>query len=990
MATPRHDGFSLEVAAQALRRWLTPIIVLVLFHIVSWAAGREDGLWLPGLGLALVCLPWFGWWCLPVLAADFFLLRAFTHADQPLWLWFVDSLLFAAQLAASWWCFAVAARCSSELDDPTSATIFLVVVVGGASLAAALPQSLLWAVAGDRRLWSELFLLLTVSRMLGLLTVAPLLLVVVTPWLQHRHFVHVPRGADAPGRWAPAGGTVGERIELAGLTLCNAILTFAVVVPVLTGAPGADPPSVEAVRAAGGISLLIVCWTGLRQGTRGGVVASATVALAVLAAATLAKIKPQDLQPHQGDLLAQTSVALLVGAAATWLRTSEMRYRRVVGHIPVILYSVRLRRVIPMLVRPGRRPDSKPEVGTGPQIVAQAVVTLVSQASRQLFGVPPETLEGPFARWLEIVHPADREVLQAALTQLVLQRQPVTCEYRIAAAGLGDASSDGAARPPERWMRDTLAPHHDEQGQLDGWDGVVEDISETRALSQDLRRTTSMLQSLVANLPTGVFFVQGELGQPILVNARARQLLGQREDLAAGVAHLSRVYRLHRPDGTPYPTEELPITKALRWGVACSANDIVVHRPDGRRVPLITWAAPVDLSQAGQPDAAVWVLEDLTSLHQAESARHESEARLRATFAAMAEGVLIHDGLGNILECNPAATAILGAAGADLIGKFGLGIPSPLVRGDGTPLPPDELPIAVALRSGAAVRDVVIGIPGEHRTRWLQVSCVPLAAGQATAVGNRARLVTTFADITPHREAQADLQKSQRLELVGRLASGVVHDFNNMLTALIGMAAIARGGLAPEHPVREDLTRIIDIGEQAANVAGQLLTFSKQRRFSPRPVDLNVVVAHTLAILKGALPHSIQLNTQRTSDDLWVLADETQLKQVLMNLCLNARDAMPQGGTLSVSTGRVARSDGTWITCSVRDTGCGMDQHTLEHLFEPFYTTKERGSGLGLAVVQQIIDQFGGTIDVTTKVGEGTCFTFWLRECPPPHDDWSV
>src|SRR5207245_4645951 len=201
----------------------------------------------------------------------------------------------------------------------------------------------------------------------------------------------------------------------------------------------------------------------------------------------------------------------------------------------------------------------------------------------------------------------------ASVTPLGLQKQPVTCEYRVAATSPGVApAADGPARSVA-WVRDTMAPHHGAHGQLDGWDGVVEDITEARALSQNVRSTSGMLQALVANLPTGVFFVQGPWGQPVLVNARARQLLGQREDLAAGIAHLSEIYRLHRPDGTPYPADELPIVKALRWGPTCVAIDIVVHRRDGRRVPLITWAAPVDLGNLGRPEAAVWVLEDMTT-----------------------------------------------------------------------------------------------------------------------------------------------------------------------------------------------------------------------------------------------------------------------------------------------------------------------------------------------------------------------------------------
>jgi signal transduction histidine kinase len=498
-----------------------------------------------------------------------------------------------------------------------------------------------------------------------------------------------------------------------------------------------------------------------------------------------------------------------------------------------------------------------------------------------------------------------------------------------------------------------------------------------------------MLQALVTNLPTGVFFVQGPHGQPILVNARARQLLGQREDLAAGVAHLSQVYRLHKPDGSPYPAEDLPVAKALNWGTTCMANDIVVHRLDGRRVPLITWAAPVDLGSVGQPEAAVWVLEDLTPLKRAELARSESEARLRATFESMAEGLLIQDESGTILECNPAAAAILGVPGNELVGHPWLDQDERRLRGDGTPMPAAECPDRAALATGKPVHNCIVGLAGDNAIRWLQVSCMPLAAPPASISANRGRLVTTFTDITAHRQSQDDVQKSQRLELMGRLAGGTVHEFNNMITALMGMAAIARGGVPVDHPVREDINRIIDIGEQAANVAGQLLAFSKQRRTTPRATDVNTVVVHTLTILKSVMSSSIKVQTQLAEGDLWVMADDTQLKQIVMNLCLNARDAMPRGGNLAVRTMRQEEDRLWWIGWSVQDSGCGMDEATRNRAFEPFFSTKEHGTGLGLAVVQQIIERFGGRIELWSEPGQGSRFEIWLPECPPPQD-WSV
>ncbi len=222
--------------------------------------------------------------------------------------------------------------------------------------------------------------------------------------------------------------------------------------------------------------------------------------------------------------------------------------------------------------------------------------------------------------------PADRELVIAALGQLNLQRQPVTCEYRVLAP-----SEPGAPEPDQtggvRWVRDSLTPHHTDDGLLDGWEGFVEDITERRKLSYNLRRSSQMLQALIANLPAGVFFVHGAQGYPLLANARARQLLGQREDASVPLAQLSRLYRLHRPDGSEYPPEELPVAKALLLGQTCSASDIVVYRPDGRRIALVTWAAPVQLGEKGPVDAAVWVLEDLTALQE----RHAPPANAPAS-----------------------------------------------------------------------------------------------------------------------------------------------------------------------------------------------------------------------------------------------------------------------------------------------------------------------------------------------------------------------
>ena len=735
-----------------------------------------------------------------------------------------------------------------------------------------------------------------------------------------------------------------------------------------------------------GFSLLLVVWAGLRQGLRGGSLVAATSGILALSLAGIMHVSVFDFSPLQGNLLAQCSTALLVGASAGWIRASEARYRQMVGHIPVVLYSARMPRgldVPAQSLEPSlalKRAHIQPDLPSGNmpsgRILAQeAEVTLVSPACQAVFAChSPEDLLGPYASWLDRIDPADRELVIAALAQLCLQRLPVTCEYRVLAP-----APAGQAAPAIRWVRDTMVAHRSREDSLNGWEGVIEDITEQRSLAQNLRRTNGMLQALVTFLPTGVFFVQGPIGQPILVNQRARQLLGRREDLAAGISQLAHVYRLHRPDGSEYPADELPVAKALRYGTTNMANDVVVHRADGRRVPLITRAAPIDWTGMGNPDAAVWVLEDLTALQQAETARRESEARLRGVFESMAEGVVVQNQSGVIMECNPAACAILGVKHDQLLGRAALGPEPGCLREDGSPFPRAEQPDLRALKEGSPVRNVVMGVPLQNKEgqpdamRWIFVNSMPLPVGNAMAPNTQgARVVTTFADITAHRQALEELQRAQRLELVGRLASGTVHDFNNLLTVMIGLAGLVQTRLPSDHAAQQDLQRLMEAGEQAAHLAGQMLAFSKQRKPVPHAVDLNTIVIHSLKLLKGTMPPEIQVEHRLDGEGLLVYGDETQLKQVVMNLCLNAREAMGKEGVLTVSTEKIKDASSSSVKLAIQDTGLGIDPAIQARIFEPFFSTKERGTGLGLAVVRQIVESLGGHIEVASRPNEGT------------------
>ncbi len=954
---PLADEFLQRATPRArLTLWAVGLVVFAFAHSLS---PNESGLWLPSLGIGIALVAWLGYQVLPALLGLVFLINGASRTE-PTGHLLLAALLFAGQIGVSWRVFRDRAKASPWLHDPLSATLFLIIVAGLVPLM----FGSLDAFAATRRqvvfVWSDFWFQAstsTLSRTLGVLSIAPVLLVVVTPLLHHLRALDEPRSKPFSIRdW-----TWGEGVEIAGLIFANLVLDILMTrLHVERGFPG---------WALWGASLLVIVWAAIRQGLRGATLVSACGIIAALTVAQAQGVSPSIFSPLQGNLLAQASTALMVGASVGWIRDREVRYRHVVGHIPVVLYSVRLQRGLPTF-----DPEKKMlprQMPRGSQVVEEAEVTLVSPASKKVLGADPEILAGPFVSWLRRVDASDREVLLAAMAQLCMQREPVICEYRVLAnlpISIADIDLDSPAAKASpadvRWVRDTMVPRRSAEGLLEGWEGILEDVTEARSLSNNLRKMSGMFQALVTNMPAGIFFVSGPIGQPILVNARARQLLGQREDVAAGLDQLSSTYRLHRPDGSEYPVEELPVTLALRKGRACMAKDIVVHRPDGKKMNLVTWAAPVDLGP-GQGNAAVWVLEDLTQVERAEMARRESEARLRAVFDSMAEGVVILDGQGNAIESNPAATSLLNLS--PTLPRKWMAPDECCVREDGSPFPCDEHPDRLAMKTGQAVHKVVMGIPAEGgELRWLLFHAVPLPPNVGPA-----RLVVTIDDITANRRLQDELRQSQRLELIGKIAGGIVHDFNNLLTAIVGTAALMEMGLRDQPMLRADAARIVEIGEQASHLASQLLTFGKGRTDGHASSDLNTAVVHSVRLLRSLLPPMIHTEVHLHPTDVMAPLEDMQLKQIVMNLALNARDAMPEGGHLRIRT--TLQPNGAMPAClEVEDTGIGMSEDVQRRIFEPFYTTKERGTGLGLAAVKQIIESCGGSIEIDSKPNQGT------------------
>ncbi len=267
--------------------------------------------------------------------------------------------------------------------------------------------------------------------------------------------------------------------------------------------------------------------------------------------------------------------------------------------------------------------------------------------------------------------------------------------------------------------------------------------------------------------------------------------------------------------------------------------------------------------------------------------------------------------------------------------------------------------------------------------RWVNDRGFPVK----DATGGVSRYVGTVVDITDLRVAEESLRKTeeqlrsaQKMEAVGRLAGGVSHDFNNLLTAIMGYSELILHRLDPRDPLRRDLEEIRKAGERASSLTRQLLVFSRRETVAPQVLDPNAVIADMEKMVRRLIGEDIELRVQLDRSLGRAKIDKGYLEQVVLNLCVNARDAMPRGGKLSVETSNVERNGAPHVRLSVTDTGCGMGDDVLVHLFEPFFTTKElgKGTGLGLSTVYGIVRGAGGEIAVESEVGRGSSFIVLL------------
>jgi two-component system cell cycle sensor histidine kinase/response regulator CckA len=374
-----------------------------------------------------------------------------------------------------------------------------------------------------------------------------------------------------------------------------------------------------------------------------------------------------------------------------------------------------------------------------------------------------------------------------------------------------------------------------------------------------------------------------------------------------------------------------------------------------------------------------------------EQALIESEARFRAFALLATEGILIHE-RGVVIDASQRFCELVGfATPADLIGLNGL-------ESIGFTRESKEL-VLEHMRTGSnAAYDVTITrldgttLHAETRGGDITYRGRPMRIVHMWDIGERVRAEAERKRGEAERaRLEESLAQAQKLESIGRLAGGVAHDFNNLLTVIGGNVSLALSDLGPDHPVRDYLVEGIRAVESAANLTRQLLTFSRKQVIDPRVINVNGVVSELEKMLRRLIGEDIDLQAMLDEGLGRTRVDVGQFEQILVNLAINARDAMPQGGKLTIETANVTIDEGycrthadakpgRYVMLAVSDNGTGMDASVKEHVFEPFFTTKERGkgTGLGLAMVYGAVAQHGGHVEVYSEPGRGTTFKVYL------------
>ena len=470
--------------------------------------------------------------------------------------------------------------------------------------------------------------------------------------------------------------------------------------------------------------------------------------------------------------------------------------------------------------------------------------------------------------------------------------------------------------------------------------------------------------------PVGIAVVDGD-GRFVSLNAEAERIIGVAREAMAALP-LGEEVGARGPDGTPLTADDMPSRVVLRTGAACPPMEFSFTTPGTARRWVVASGEPLRDS-TGTLVGAVMTFTDVTEGHELRAALEDGADLRRHLVDESGEGVIRLDDVGTIIEANVAFCGLLDMPEASVVGR-------PL---QAFFAPEDAGPHRAPGEAEGATRDGERILTGARGRRVL-------VAWRATRLADGSMLASVR-DVGRERDLAVELARSERLGTLGRLTGGVAHDFNNILTAISGTAELLAESVPRDDPRRADVDAIRDAGDRGAALTRQLLALGRPVSSTGHVADLDLVVGQLASMLRRTLGAGIDLRLDLAGGPGPVALDRAQLEQIVVNLVVNARDAMPGGGVITVATGRPPHGrtvgddtpgpdDERFAWLSVADTGTGISPDVLPHIFDAFYTTKApgHGTGLGLATIHRVVTDAGGWIDVASDPGKGSTFTIAL------------
>jgi PAS domain S-box-containing protein len=577
----------------------------------------------------------------------------------------------------------------------------------------------------------------------------------------------------------------------------------------------------------------------------------------------------------------------------------------------------------------------------------------------RIFGYEPGAIEISRESFLRAVHPDDRDRIEKTLEQALPERKPITTSYRI-------LLPNGAERIVQGHSHFVFDSRTGRPLQLVG---IIQDITEQRRAEEEARRLAAIVEttndSIIGATPEGVITDWNGAAECMYGYAAA-------EVLGKSVSILAPADRKN---------EGIDILQRVAAGERIIGLETRRVRKDGAECDVSITISPIH-DAAGRLVGSSGISRDITERKRMEAALQRSEADFRSFVENSPYGVIRATSSGRILLVNRALVRLLGYGSESEVLRLNMT----------TDVYNDPADRARAMAQAERYN----GAPWAVEVEWKRKNGSPVAVrfgGRAVrgSDGSVEYYEALIEDVTERRALESQLLQAQRMEAVGRLAGGVAHDFNNLLGVIIGHSELLLDQLGENPPLRKHLHEIKRAGERAASLTRQLLAFSRQQVMETRVVDLNSVVADMSSMLNHLIGKDVELHTMLDPKLGTVKADPGQIERVIMNLAVNARDAMPGGGQLIVET-RNAEVDelyagchspmraGPYVLLTVTDTGVGMDRLAQAHIFEPFYTTKApgKGTGLGLSTVYGVVKQSGGFIWVYSEPGVGTTFKIYL------------